>query len=109
MRSYVTEEELAEALQAAQRLEVSLLLTKIERLNAVVREHGIPLPGDDPRLGASDGDHLAACRQVVTTAYDLLEAAKSFEVALAELRTLVGSGMELVGGAPWKPAPHTPP
>ena len=89
----------------AHRLESTLLLSRIERLTAVIREHGIPLPGEDPMLGASDGDHLAACRTVVTTAYDFLEASRAFEQALRELRSLVGSGMELIGGAPWTKTP----
>ena len=77
------------ALASAQRLEVELLQAHIERLRAALREHGIPLPDEDPRLGASDGEHLEQCKAVVRAAYALL----------GELRTLeamVGSGVELL-------------
>jgi hypothetical protein len=77
------------ALQEAHRLEVELLQIQIERLRSALREHGIPLPAEDPLLGASDGEHLAACQAVVSTAYDLLER-------LEELRQMVGSGHELL-------------
>lgn len=83
------------ALSAAHHLETSLLQARIEILTALAREHDIPIPGDDPLLGASDGEHLIACRNVVTAAYDLLER-------LDELKAIVGSGMELVGGEPWR-------
>ena len=79
----------------AHHLEVVLLQQRVERLHAVLREHGIPLPEEDPRLGASDGDHLRACRDVVIAAYELLER-------LEDLKSLVGSGMELMGGEPWR-------
>jgi transposase len=85
----VTTEEQVQALAEAQRLEVSLLQAHIERLRAALREHGIPLPDEDPRLGASDGEHLEQCKAVVRAAYALL----------GELRTLeqmVGSGVELL-------------
>jgi len=83
------------AMSEAHRLEIVLLQTRIERLHALLREHGINPPDEDPLLGASDGEHLAACREVVTTAYALLER-------LDELKAMVGSGMELVGGESWK-------
>jgi hypothetical protein len=82
------------ALSEAHRLEVSLLQTRIERLTAVLREHGLPIPGDDPRLGLSDGEHLLACREVVIAAYTLLER-------LDDLKLLVGSGMELLDEKGW--------
>lgn len=90
----VSEAEAVFALAEAHRLEVSLLQIRIERLTAVLREHDIPIPGDDPLLGASDGEHLEACRAVVRGAYELLPA-------LETLRALVGSGMELVDGERW--------
>lgn len=96
------EAALALAADQAHHLERVLLTTRIERLCAVIREHGIPLPEEDPRLGASDGEHLAASRRVVTAAYGLLEGIEEFERALAELRSLVGSGMELVGKESWR-------
>lgn len=71
-------------------------MTRVERLTALLREHGVPTPDDDPLLGASDGAHLAACRDVVTCAYDLL-------FALERLRDLVGAGMELVRDDVWRP------
>lgn len=101
--TFVREAELASAYAQAQRLEVGLLQARCERLTALVREHGLPIPGDDPRLGASDGDHLAACRRVVVAAYELLEHMRELDEALTELRRMVGSGMELVGGDPWRP------
>lgn len=100
--TFVTESDLALALNAAHRLESELLLTRIERLNALVREHGIPLPKDDPRLGASDGEHLAACRRVVMAAYGLLEQAAELEAALGGLRAFIGSGMEFVNQDSWR-------
>jgi len=84
------------ALMDAHRMEVLLLQTRIERMGALLREHGIPLPSEDPRLGVSDGEHLMACTKVVSAAYDLLER-------LEELRAIVGSGMEFVGAEPWRP------
>lgn len=98
---FVTEAEVAEAAAMAHHLERTLLLARIERLTALVREHGLALPPDDTRLGVSDGEHLAACRLLVTTAYEMLEAIQNFDTALHELRALVGSGMELVGGESW--------
>lgn len=83
------------AISAAHHLETSLLQTRIERLTALLREHGIPLPEEDPRLGASDGEHLLACRNTVIAAYDLL-------LRLEELRSIVGSGMEFVGQERWR-------
>lgn len=73
----------------AHRLETTLLQVRVERLTAVLREHGLPIPGDDPRLGASDGEHLEQCRQVVNAAYELL-------TQLRTLERMVGSGMEFV-------------
>lgn len=78
-------------------LEKRLLMTRIERLTALLREHGLPLPEEDPRLGASDGQHLVACRNVVKSAYDLLSAISAFETSLDVLRAEVGSGVELLG------------
>lgn len=94
--------ELAAALDSAKRFDDHLLQQRIERLTAIIREHGLPLPEEDPHLGASDGDHLDACKKVVTAAYDLLEASETLERALAELRALVGSGMEFVGSESWR-------
>lgn len=91
-----------EAAALAHRTDVRELSGRIERLVAVLREHGIPMPEEDPRLGASDGEHLEACRRVVVAAYDLLECERELTTALAELRSLVGSGMELVGGESWR-------
>src|SRR5262245_65001130 len=85
------------AVDAAHRIEVAELQTRIERLTAILREHGIPLPIDDPRLGASDGEHLRQCRDVVTTAYALMEQITAFEDALTDLRRMVGSGVEMLG------------
>lgn len=102
MKTHATEAEVVEAMAAAHHLETVMLSTRIERLIAVVREHGIPLPGEDPMLGASDGEHLAASRRVVIAAYDLLVQADELESALADLRTMVGSGMELVKGEAWR-------
>jgi hypothetical protein len=104
MKSFVTESELLDAYEAARRLEVALLQTRIERLSAIIREHGLSLPSDDPLLGVSDGEHLEASRAVVIAAYDLLENAGTLTAALEELRGLVGSGMELVGGERWRTA-----
>lgn len=101
-RAYSTEAEIAEAVELAHHLERSLLMARIERLTAVLREHGLSVPGTDERLGAADGEHLEACRQVVVAAYALLEQITAFEQALTELRRMVGSGMELVGGEPWR-------
>ena len=78
-----------EASALAHRLDVRELTHRVERLTSVLKEHGIPMPEDDPRLGASDGEHLEACRKVVTKAYELLEA-------LDDLRVMVGSGVELL-------------
>lgn len=86
----------------AHRLEGALLSTRIERLTALLREHGVPLPEEDPRLGMSDGEHLVASMRVVTAAYELLEKVDDFEQALIQLRQLVGSGMELVGKEKWR-------
>jgi len=83
-------------------LEVRLLQTRIERLSAIVREHGLSLPAGDSLLGVSDGEHLAACRRVVVAAYDLLGACGELEAALADLRQLVGSGMELLEDRSWR-------
>ena len=102
MSTFTTEAQLAEALSASYRLENTMLQTRIERLTAIISEHGIPLPGDDPRLGASDGDHLAACRRVVIAAYDLLEQTNELESALTDLKTMVGSGMEFVNQKTWR-------
>lgn len=92
---FASELEVREAAALAHRLEVSLLMSRVERLTALLREHGIPLPGEDVRLGASDGEHLEACRTVVVAAYELL-------ARLEELRAMVGAGMELVGGERWR-------
>lgn len=100
--AYNTEAQIAQAQAQAHRLDTLMLQTRIERLTAVIREHGLPLPGEDERLGASDGDHLAACRQVVSSAYQLLEHAATLEQALTDLRRMVGSGMELVGHHDWQ-------
>jgi len=102
VKTHTTEAEVVEALAAAHHLETANLSTRIARLTAICREHGIPMPSDDPLLGASDGEHLAASRRVVIAAYDLLVQMDEFTAALAELRTMVGSGMELVGGEPWR-------
>lgn len=83
-----------QALVEAHFLETRLLQAHIERLRAVLREHGIPLPEEDPLLGASDGEHLEACKAVVRGAYELLPA-------LERLRTMVGSSMELIDGERW--------
>lgn len=83
------------ALLDAQRLETSLLQARIERLTSVIQEHGIPLPPDDPRLGASDGEHLLQCRRVVHAAYRLL-------AELEALRDMVGSGTELLERENWR-------
>jgi len=93
---FVTETELAEAVSRARRVNSALLQVKIERMTALLREHGIPLPSEDPRLGASDGEHLARCRAVVTSAYELLEKIDQFDRSLDELRETVGSGVELL-------------
>lgn len=99
----MNEADLHAAAADAHRLEVVLLLTRIERLTALIREHGIPLPtADDPLLGVSDSEHLAASRRVVTAAYDVLERASELEAALDDLRSMIGSGMELVGGGRWR-------
>jgi hypothetical protein len=78
-----------QALVAVHRLEVQLLQVQIERLRALLREHDIPLPQEDARLGASDGEHLEACKAVVRGAYELLPH-------LEALREMVGSGVELL-------------
>lgn len=77
------------ALAEAHLIEVALLQTRIERLHALLREHGIVPPREDPLLGASDGEHLEACQAVVSAAYELL-------ARLDELREMVGSGAELL-------------
>jgi hypothetical protein len=77
------------ALAEAWHVERLLLESRIERLRAIIREHGIPLPEEDPLLGASDGEHLEQCRAVVTAAYALL-------TELDSLREMVGSGVELL-------------
>ena len=87
--------ELLQAISDAHRLETSLLSMRLERLTALLREHGIALPEEDPLLGISDGEHLMACRRVVDAAYDLLER-------LEDLKRIVGSGMELVGKEKWR-------
>ena len=102
MSAFVTEAELASALAMVHDVEARLLQTRVERLSAILREHGIPLPEEDPKLGASDGEHLAACRKVVQAAYALLGAMGDLEGALVELRALVGSGMELVREEGWR-------
>lgn len=86
----------------AQHLNAALLCTRIERLTGLLHEYGVPTPEDDPLLGASDGEHLIASRQVVIAAYEMLERMADFEKALNELRRLVGTGMELVGKEKWR-------
>jgi hypothetical protein len=100
--TFVREADLAATFAIAHRLDTMLLQGRVERLTALVREHGIPLPDEDPRLGASDGEHLARCRAVVDTAYRLLEATEAFERALGELRATVGSGIELLRDERWR-------
>ena len=95
MTTHPYELDLLTAASVAHRLEANELQGRIERLVALLREHGIALPEEDPRLGASDGEHLEACRTVVVKAYELLEA-------LDALRAMVGSGMELIGGDEWR-------
>lgn len=90
-----TSDEVFLAMSEAHRLEVALLATRIERLTALLREHDVPVPEEDPRLGISDGEHLIACRLVVVAAYELLER-------LEDLKRIVGSGMELVGKERWR-------
>lgn len=85
----LTESEQVLALASAHRIEVWRLQQRIELLHAVLREHGIEPPQEDPRLGASDGEHYAVCVDVVQAAYTLLEH-------LDELREMVGSGAELL-------------
>ena len=92
---FARELEVQEAAAMAHRLEVSLLMSRVERLTALLREHGIPLPGEDGRLGASDGEHLEACRRVVMSAYELVGA-------LGVLEQMIGSGRELLEVEPWK-------
>jgi hypothetical protein len=96
------ETAVAEAAALAHHLEKSLLLTRIQRLTDLLKEHNIEVAQDDPLLGASDIEHLKQCRSVVIHAYDLLQSIKDFETALRDLRTTVGSGMELVGGNSWR-------
>lgn len=72
-----------------QRIELRELQGRVEILTALVAEHGIQTPADDPRLGASGAEHLAQCRRVVRLAYELL-------MELEALREMVGSGMELL-------------
>jgi hypothetical protein len=81
--------DLVGTLLDAHKLELRVQQQRIERLEAVLREHGIPLPNEDPALGASSYEHLQACRAVVRGAYELLPQ-------LERLRELVGSGMELL-------------
>jgi len=100
--TFLSELELLMAFQDAHQLENRLLSTRIERLVTQMREHGIPLPEEDPRLAMSDAEHLMACRKVVTTAYELLECAGRFAVAMDELRRFIGSGMEFVGQKNWR-------
>lgn len=95
--SYASDAEIAFAAAMAHRLETSLLSARLERMVALLREHGIEPPRDDPRVDAGDHDHLIACRAVVLAAYELLER-------LEELRGIVGTGMELVGGQRWREA-----
>lgn len=94
-KTFAREVEVWEAMAQAHALDKALLLTRLERLTALLQEHGVPLPEEDPALGASDGQHLEACRLVVTKAYELLEA-------LEDLKALVGSGMELVEKEIWR-------
>lgn len=101
-RASAPEAELVEALAAAHYLETAQLATRIARLTALCREHGLALPSDDPLLGTSDGEHLVASRRVVIAAYELLAQIEEFTEALTELREMVGSGMELVSGEPWR-------
>lgn len=84
------------AMLEAWHLERTQLLARIARLEAVLREHGLPGPAEDPRLGPSDHEHLEACRAVVRGAYELLPHVE-------ELRRIVGSGIELLGQESWKP------
>jgi hypothetical protein len=91
----ITEAELFAAVEQARDLEATLLQTQIERLTAVIKEHGLPVPGEDARLGASGLEHLAACQLVVTKAYELFDA-------LEALKLIVGSGMELLRTESWR-------
>lgn len=84
-----------EAASRAHRLEVYELEGRLERAYAVMRDHGIPLPNEDEKLGASGAEHLDACRDVVLSAYELLES-------LERLKHIVGSGMEFVGAPQWR-------
>jgi hypothetical protein len=61
----------AASLAAAQawHLERVELQSRIAHLESVLREYGINSPGTDPLLGASDGEHLEACKAVVRGAY----------------------------------------
>jgi hypothetical protein len=90
------EPEVSGAMFAVHRLETALLQQRIELLEAVLREHGIPSPAEDSSLGASGADHLEACRNVVRGAYELIPHLES-------LRAIVGSGMELLNPEPWRP------
>ena len=89
------------AIAAAHRLETRQLLTRMERMAALLEEHGIPLPSEDRALGASSLEHAAATRAVVLTAYDLLASMDAFDHALGRLREIVGSGTEMLQ-PPWK-------
>ena len=94
-KAWTSEPELVQAVAAAYALEHTLLSARCERLVALLREHEIPLPDDDPRLGGSGGEHLERCRLVVIKAYELLGKADELEHALGELRRVVGSGVEM--------------
>lgn len=82
------------ALVRAHALDQRLLYARIERLEAVLRYHGIPSPSEDSALTASSAEHLEACKRVVRAAYELLPH-------LEELRATVGSGMELLEEESW--------
>ena len=73
---------------AAFKLEMRLQQSYIEQLHALLREHGIPLPAEDSRLGASGAEHLEQCKAVVTAAYELVQE-------LERLKAMIGSGHEL--------------
>lgn len=94
MKPYVSDAEVALAAALAHKLETALLMSRLERMVALLREHGIEPPADDPRVDAQEHDHLIACRDVVIAAYELLER-------LEELRRMIGSAMEFVGQPSW--------
>ena len=73
---------------AAFKLEMRLQQSYIEQLHALLREHGIALPPEDMRLGASGAEHLEQCRAVVKAAYELA-------AELERLKAMIGSGHEL--------------